>query len=487
MIANQPKKLIAALLCLLLLVSVTVGCTFVGAKEEIPDLPSEPTQESTPPESESTQPTETTPEQDAPVMEYYSSADGSFRIPQLTIKSSDADHDNARILETFGENETASDFSGVDYTWAKNGNVISLVVRGTRKDTGETERLIYNLNRESGAELTIEELYTRVFDSEWAYQQQWEHAVSSCFVRELREILLASPDGKITDFQLSPELEQELHDALQTSPETLYQQLVIDAFQETTDYRNWEAMPLWLDENGDLWCCATIYPPKGGVEERELCLTRPAEPEQYDATVTPRVIELYTAERGYTNEDGTPQILHVPFVLVSGDYANEVNIEILRTFAQVGVSSVEYSWAVNGDILSIAVEGDNMSGSMAANIDLRTGSKASNDAICEAAGLTGQEYRELARQALVNRLFASMEDFLTEQGVEEYSQWVDAPIAHTEENVADAVPYLDDQGKLWIYGIVYTPFGGGRSEELIPVTDMELHPEYVAYLEYIGQ
>lgn len=486
MIANQPKKLIAALLCLLLLVSVTVGCTFTGAEKEKTDQPSASSQESTQPESESTQ----LSEQDTPIIEHYSSADGSFRIPRLTIKSSDADYDNARILETFGENETASDFSGVDYTWAQNGNVISLVVRGTRKDTGETERLIYNLNRESGAELTIEELYTRVFDSEGAYQQQLGQTVSTCFAKELREILLASPDGKITDFQLSPSLEQELHDALQTSPETVYLQLVLDAFQQTIDYGNLEATPLWLDENGDLWCCPTIYPPKGGIEQRELCLTRVAEPEEYDATVTPRVIELYTAESGYTNEDGTPAINHIPFVLVSGDYANEVNGEILRTFLQVGISDVEYSWAVNGDILSIAVKGIHVGNcAMAANIDLKTGSKVSNDAICDAVGLTGQEYRELARQALVNRLFASMESLLEEQGAESYSQWVAAPIAwsEAEENVFTAVPYLDEQGKLWIRGIVYPPAGGQYSEELIPVTDMEFNSEYLAYLEYIGQ
>ncbi len=488
MIARKPKKLIAALLCLLLIVSVTVGCTFTGGEAEKPDLPSASTQESTQPEPESTQPTETTPEEDAPVIEYYSSADGSFRLPRLAIRSSDADNDNARILETFGENETASDYSGVDYAWAQNGDVVSLVVRGTRKDTGETERLIYNLNRESGAELTIEELYTRVFDSDGAYQQQLGKTASACFAKELREILLASPDGKITDFELSPALEQELHDALRTSPETVYLQLVIDAFLQTNSYENLNAVPLWLDESGDLWCCPTIYPPKGGIEERELCLTRLAEPEQYDAAVTPRVIELYTAESGYTNEDGTPSINHIPFVLASGDYANEVNGEILRTFLQEGLSGVEYSWAVNGDILSIAAEGTHLGQyALAANIDLRTGAKASNAAVYGAAGLTEEEYLALARQALVNRLFTYMRDIPAELGTESYSQWVDEPIARTEKNVSSAVPYLDEQGKLWIRGIIHPSAGGQYSEELIPLTDMELLPEYVAYLEYIGQ
>lgn len=374
MIANQPKKLIAALICLLLLVSVTVGCTFTGAETETPKLPSASTQESTQPESESTQPTESTVEQNAPVMEYYSSADGRFRLPQLTLESSDASVDNTQILETFGEDETASDFSRVDYTWAQNGDVISLVVRGTQKDTGKTVRLVYNLNCESGTELTKEELYTRTFGSNLVYQQRLELTLSTRFARELRAILLASPDGKITDFRLSVEREQELQDALQTSPETTYLELVIDAFQQTAYNRDRDVEQLWLDENGDLWCSVTAYPPQGGEEEWELCLTMLAEPEQYNVAITPKVIELYTAESGHTKADGTDGMLHVPFLLASGEGTNEVNGEILRTLLAEGIQSSEYTWEINGYILSVTVSWNgNEEAPWAANIDLRDG------------------------------------------------------------------------------------------------------------------
>lgn len=381
MIANQPQKWIAALIGLLLVVAITVGCTFAGAKAENPDSPSAPTQESTPTEPENIQPTERAAEQNTPVMEYYSSADGGFRIPQLTVESSDAAFDNARILETFGENETASHFSRVDYTWAQNGAWVSLVVRGTQKDTGKTVRVVSNLNCESGAALTKEALYTSVFDSNRAYEQRLELTLSTYFAKELREILLASPDAKITEFWLSPELAKELQDALLDSPETLPLELVIDAFYETVYYDNMNAAQLWLDENGDLWCCAMVYLPQGGAQEREPCLTGPTGEERYDASVLPRVIELYSAERGHHESDGTPYRLHIPFLLVSGDYANEVNGEILRTFLREDVYSAEYTWAVNGDILSIAVSGESDGKvSRSANIDLRDGTPASQEA-----------------------------------------------------------------------------------------------------------
>lgn len=476
MIAAKPKRLIAALICLLLIVTLTAACTFAGAKAETPDTPSEIVPESAPTEPERTG------AQTAPVMEYYSSADGTFRIPQLALESGDASFDNARILETFGENEGSSDFICVDYTWAQNGPWVSLVVRGTKKDTGETVRLVSNLSWESGAALTKEELYGSAFDSASDYDQQLELALSTYFAKELREILLASPEARITECALSPALAKELEDAFLASPETMPLELVIDAFYETVYDDNRNGARLWLDENGDLWCCATVYLPQGGAQERELRLTGPTEAEPYDTSVSPKVIELYSSEGRYTQSDSTPYGLHIPFLLVSGAYASQVNGEILRTFLCEGVSGSEYTWAVNGDILSIAVRGDGYGKlSRAANVDLRDGSPVSQDAIFGMAGLTGAEYRTLAKQALVNRLFAS----LPKEGGYDTAQ-IDALVAETEkeENLSAAVPYLDGEGKLWICGGFPSPDGEGYSQTLIPLTDMEFLPDY---LEYMGQ
>lgn len=254
------------------------------------------------------------------------------------------------------------------------------VTRPVLRQTATTMKAT-NLNCESGAALTKEALYTSVFDSNRAYEQRLELTLSTYFAKELREILLASPDAKITEFWLSPELAKELQDALLDSPETLPLELVIDAFYETVYYDNMNAAQLWLDENGDLWCCAMVYLPQGGAQEREPCLTGPTGEERYDASVLPRVIELYSAERGHHESDGTPYRLHIPFLLVSGDYANEVNGEILRTFLREDVYSAEYTWAVNGDILSIAVSGESDGKvSRSANIDLRDGTPASQEA-----------------------------------------------------------------------------------------------------------
>lgn len=341
MIAKKPRRLIAALICLLLIVAITVGCTFAGGEPSKPDTSTEPPKESTP-----TEPTSPTEPQEGLVAEYYRSADGSFRIPQIDLESQDAKYDNERILETFGKNETTSDYSQVDYTWAVNKQCLSLVVRGVRKDTGKTERLIYNLDSNSGTELTKEQLHTRALGVASAQYQQMD-ALSLTFARELRDILM---NGEITDFQLSPEQKKELEDALQVSldpmPTDVAQGLVIDAFQQTIYPANLDEARPWMDENGNLWCCMTIYPPQGGMEERELCLTRTAVPEPYDDSVTPKVVELYS--------NGN---LRIPFLLMTGKAANDINGRILRTLLREDVTSADYSWEIDGDVLRLTITG----------------------------------------------------------------------------------------------------------------------------------
>lgn len=118
----------------------------------------------------------------------------------------------------------------------------------------------------------------------------------------------------------------------------------------------------------------------------------------------------------------------------------------------------------------------------AVNIDIITGESVSDDAIYGSLGLSYMDYLALAEKALLNRFvtpFASspLPDSMMEQ--------VNDCIARTanEGNLRSATPYLDSEGKLWIWGRVYQLAGAAYQEYLLPLTDYDLSPAYSEYID----
>ena len=468
MIVKKPKKLIIAVICLLLVLIVTVGCTFTGGEK----IENEPSQTPSAAQDESTVPSENLPETqektEPQVVEYWKSADGAFRIPQLEMEGDYAAQINAEILKQYGveamQNGEPVGYASVDYTWAVNGNILSLSVVGVPEEYYDTICLVCNIDINTGAEVTNERLYGYVGFVNWEYQSKLGLELSKFFAKQLRQILLDAPN-------------------------TVFDAHLREIYSKTIDYENIQQAKPWLDENGDLWCCGTVYNMVGGESTNHLmCLTRDTDAETA-ATQTQEieasVIELYTdTSTEYVDADGNPEVRHIPFLMAPGSYANTVNAQILSTFFYESVCYVEYSWAINGDILSIAVFGhsgnDAVNRCYATNINIKTGDEVSYDAVYGRVGLTGEEYRALVKKALCNR-FALNCDQLSEELTE------DPYFSETMENTADdanirsATPYLDGEGKLWIRGTVYQIAGASSNEYLLPLTDYELSPNYYNY------
>ena len=58
--------------------------------------------------------------------------------------------------------------------------------------------------------------------------------------------------------------------------------------------------------------------------------------------------------------------------------------------------------------------------------------------------------------------------------------------SYAVENAAEAVPFLDESGALWLCGKIYQPAGGDYHEELLPLTGYETSEFYSVLLEKLG-
>ncbi|MGN1306874.1 MAG: M56 family metallopeptidase [Faecousia sp.] len=470
MIVKKPRKLIIAVVCLLLVLIVTVGCTFTGGER----IENEPSRTPSAAQDESTVPSENPPETqektEPQVVEYWKSADGAFRIPQLELEGDYAAQINGEILKQYSveamQNGETVGYASVDYTWAINGDILSLSVVGVPEAYYDTICLVCNIDINTGEEVPIEELYGYVGLGIWEYQSKVGLEQSKILAKQLRQILLDAPD-------------------------TVFDAHLREVCGKTVDYENITQAKPWLDENGDLWCCGTVYNMVGGESTNHLmCLTRDTDAEMtvvQTQEIETRVIELYTdTSSEYVDADGNAEVRHIPFLMAPGSYANTVNAKILMVFFRESMYRVEYSWAINGDILSLAVLGrsdtDAVNRCYATNINIKTGDEVSYDTVYGSLGLSYMDYLELVKKALINQFVTPFEsnplpDSMMEQ--------MDDYIARTanEGNLRSATPYLDSEGKLWIRGTVYQFAGAESNEYLLPLTDYELSPNYNYFQE----
>ena len=105
---------------------------------------------------------------------------------------------------------------------------------------------------------------------------------------------------------------------------------------------------------------------------------------------------------------------------------------------------------------------------------------------CGLAGLTAAVFEEQASAALGNAYCVWLSGELAQQEepdaryLEQFQKTISA------ENAAEAVPFLDESGALWLCGKVYQPAGGDYHEVLLPQTGYETSEFYSALLEKLG-
>ncbi len=476
MIAKKPKKLILALIVALLVVSLAVGCSFTGGKEEPasegPDSQEE-MQETTPTE-ESGGVDESKASEDAENLksdieekqkEYEklkpidpvttgihvvdAVAEENYRIPMIVPESDMYKAANEEIQSLFGDRTqyktveySVTRTTQMDELWGEEITVLSILITAT---TTENETLYgaYNLNAETGYSFSRQPGY-KLKSERFAYEllQRYETTGSLSYTDSTHQILL-----------------QNLKSG--GGEEDLYHKTVH-----------------WFAEDGTVMCSFLYYPLDGSAPYRYTC----PEDESYTGITsvdTPHVEELYyesykEAESDFVIEN------HIPFLLMNGTRAVEINGEILRTYSTYARGTT-YSWSVHGEILSLAITAGELHFDGTINhayvLNWPSMVDAQRAEVLAQVNMTEEEYNEIAGPCIADQFF-----HVFSESTLPVPEWIIEKNG-SAENVAESIPFLAEDGSLWAMAKVYQLAGSELSMRFVPITDHEFTDAYLTYLQ----
>lgn len=145
-----------------------------------------------------------------------------------------------------------------------------------------------------------------------------------------------------------------------------------------------------------------------------------------------------------------------------------------------GIMGVDYHWARNGDVLSIWVrlQGDTDNDQYYVyNMSLSSGEQISNADLLQAAGVTREQFNDLLRTVLSDRLDQTRaymsEDYMEMMGKD----------ALSDRNLGMAMPYLGMGGSLCTVAWVYTPAGAGRYLETLTLVPGDMESQLINFIE----
>lgn len=448
MIVKRPKKLWTALICLILVIGITVGCTFTGAEPE--PLTTEPTQTTEPTETtEATDPTEPTQKfdlMDSSVETYLQ--EGEYSIPKLNTEVFLGNRINNEILEIFGDTEK---YQKIDYSWSKHNALLSLVVFAETKD-GTAIYSSYNVDLQRGEFASHEQALGENYNS--YFYSEVPHELSTLFAKDLYA-------GYVETGKLTYDADTDVH------------------FNENFTRAYSALPPYWLDEDGVIFIAAEYCNPKGERKTVPVAVGRgKAYPQSLISELIYEEISFPTPTDDYFTEEYT---LRIPFLLMPGERVAEINGELLLAYHSRYIS-VDYSIAENGDIISIVANGVHaempFDNPYVYNISKSSGLDVPAEEVYAAGGLDAQSYPMRVKEVMLNACIADFPDYY------ENLEFIPTIIGDTlsDENVARCIPYLDENGKLWIKANIYQTAGAECLEHLLPVTDAVFTEEYYNYL-----
>ncbi len=375
--------------------------------------------------------------------------EGNIRIPQFVSKYSYCEKANGEIRRYFENNP---DYESIDYSVSRapwvddlwgDIEVLSLLITAETVD-GETVYAAYNVNLQSGDKILLPYI---------ADQRRCE-----IFARELYHRYNEST-GSL------PYTEEDHARLLQNLNHT--NSVQGDLSRDTVH---------WLTEDGQLAASFIYYPLDGGEPYRYTTVYDDS-PCDCAATQNPRVIELYC-----NTADGSEN--HIPFLIMSGTRAEEINGEILRYYGQRAIGTT-FSWSIHDEILSLAVHGQDAlifrEMHHAYALSTRTLRDASRAEVLAAAGMTEEEYNAVAGAMFEDQFFHL---FLGGGNGQvrypsESSEIIEK--SGTPENVADSIPYLEKDGSLWAYARIYQIAGSSSSWYPVPISNHQFTEGYQMY------
>lgn len=196
----------------------------------------------------------------------------------------------------------------------------------------------------------------------------------------------------------------------------------------------------------------------------------------------PAVLTFWSGDSGYEVDDGVSTDCSIPWICGEGAYIQFVNNEI-RTIYEAELYcngelgsfvSIDYSYIVHENVLSLIVEGNPHYSSETIyrvyNIDRRTNDAASAETIRSCFSLSAEEYTELCRKH-TTAYFESRFSGIAPTEESTVADMLQNSIS--DENIASAIPCLDSEQRLCWLVKIYNPAGSEFHEALI-TSDLSL-------------
>ncbi len=479
-IAFRPKRLLWVTIPLILILTLTVGCTFTGGlapnsqQEESGISDTDPV----PSENKESIHVEISGEETTdkvPVDETLSSlpygnttvvtdfeADG-YTVPKILLDTPYGAELNRRIQNRFGKiaEGDRSQYSSVSYDWYINhlksdddlDDNYLLTLEITVTDTkGEEERIYYNVDLSTGMEPTYMNFYS-----------------------ELR-------------YRVAQQLAYELMTRYANTGEVSFSETDFQRFERNLAHANEDGIA-WFRKDGNIQA-SFLYEPLDGSAASKIHidnLVSGSGPVLSMGTKDVKVVDLYTY--GYSGEPSNT----IPFLIAPGSRILNTNATILLNYLEPLINEISYTWAVNGDILSFSIRGKDpyTDGYMclAENFFLNDASDrepTSEEVLSQASPkMTPEEYEERAMIQLQAHFFELFPDISTAP----LNQSIIAQAVlrcGSSGNIAESKPYLDQEGNVWTYAYIYQIAGSTKVRYLIPISTGKVNDEYIAFAEEHG-
>lgn len=168
-------------------------------------------------------------------------------------------------------------------------------------------------------------------------------------------------------------------------------------------------------------------------------------------------------ENKVTFDDGNTSTLRLPKILLDSEDAKAVNSEINKKLAaetdgKSGVYKLDYTAALNDNLLSVCISVNYDGGSSGAevyNFDVSTGKRVGNDAICK--------YKDVGYTDVIEAIENELEDYYTEHNYYRLPMNDDMKAkTFSARNLKEARLYLNEKGSIMCAADVYAAVGGGH-------------------------
>lgn len=232
-------------------------------------------------------------------------------------------------------------------------------------------------------------------------------------------------------------------------------------------------------------------------DETDILSDASEETIDYENLVTDAYSDVFEYTDGAGNS-GTYEF-HIPQINLEGESIEEINTEIwtllydnnlLYVYDWVSsgesliILGIDYDWTVNGSILSLVVEIEGLvdvgtGDYYIYNVDIIEREKSANSTILDYCGLSEDEYKELVRQALYSCSYDYYEQ-VYDQMDESTLKFTNDQLSNTisDDNVASALPFINNVGELCILGSIYDVAGPATSLRIINLEDFEVNANY---------